>query len=126
MAGIECLILRGDHILVCKKTKSSHSHFHYGLGSFLNIPGATFDDPEGKQRPWLIFQEYSAVPLGAIGVKDQTKEIVWKVPVIRSLATLYGRKMDMNLSKYINMKTLPIILIGLGVLYYLLTGGLKS
>ena len=117
-----------DVIILCAnmdekhKTMASHeSHVHYGDGCYLNILGAGLKDPKGIAPPFLLFQEGNAIPKAAQRADDDLIEKTFTVPQLKAVGSVHGGP-GINWGKYINLKTIPFIILGVAVLAYLLSG----
>lgn len=124
MSDLDVWILRSNMELKHKSIDPADNHFHEGGAnkSYANITGSGFKDPTGKESPWLIYQENNCIPFGCQRADDDLEEILHTIPTMKALATLYGGGSSIDWGKYLNMKTIPFIVIGVIILYYFVQG----
>lgn len=124
MPKLDVIILCSNMELKKEKMSSSDTHLHYKHGCYLNIMGSGLKSPDGMTPPFLLFQEGNTLPFACERADDDLMEKTYTVPRLRAVAKARGGT-GLNLGKYLNVKTLPIIFIALIILWAFATGGIS-
>lgn len=122
---MKAVFLKRNFDLVDQKiTKSDVSHVHYGSGSYLVVDSGIKVQKTSEPTTVLIFQEGNAIPKGATRSADFVTWRAWWPTTLRGITGKPHFKLPLAwLGDIINIKTAPFLLIGIIILYSILSGG---
>lgn len=121
---ISVFILNRDHTLTVKKVVRGERLFKYAGGKYaISMTAELVRKHSAKVEPMLVYREGNAAPWG---VKDKTEitRFTWRKRTLQQLSGMGpGFKFPQWAKSIFSIKTLPVILIALALLYHFLGGG---